>query len=220
MMATRTRTNIRLVEAVDYYLARLANEGKSEHTIKSVKYALLRFRDGVTGRDKNPYLHTIDTPDLDRYFYGPKSLRSNMGAASFNNNRTTLKVFFDYAVMMRWVDVNPVEAIDKARPDAPKSRLLLNAGELLALLEHAGNPVERIACALGMNTGLRANDIRHLTVFDASLASGTIQTEIRKTNKYDVKPITMELHRELVRWLDTYATLMGLEDRGQLENEW
>jgi integrase len=121
---------------------------------------------------------------------------------------------------MRWVDVNPFDGIPAARPDPVKSRLILNASELLALLDHASNPVERIACALGMNTGLRANDVRHLTVFDASLAGGTIQTEIRKTNKLDVKPITMELARELKSWLDTYADYMGLEHRGELPNDW
>jgi integrase len=30
----------------------------------------------------------------------------------------------------------------------------------------------------------------------------------------------MELHTELVRWLDAYADVMGLEDRSQLPNEW
>jgi len=110
--------------------------------------------------------------------------------------------------------------VPPARPDTPTKRLYLNAGEMLTLLDLSGNPVERIAMSIGMNTGLRANDIRHLTIFDASLASGTIQTEIRKTRKLDVKPITMELHRELIVWLDLYAGYMGLDGREDLPNDW
>lgn len=220
-MASRSRANVRLDEAIDAYLTRITNEGQSPSSIKTARYALARFRKAVTSpREPNPYLHTISARHCDDYCFGEKGIRRGIGAISFNRYRSVLKVFFDYALMMRWVDVNPMDGIGMARPDAPKQRLLLNAGELVALLDATANPAERIACAIGMNTGLRANDIRHLTVFDASLASGTIQTEIRKTRKFDVKPITMELHRELIRWLDTYASLMGLNDRGELENDW
>jgi integrase len=70
-----------------------------------------------------------------------------------------------------------------------------------------------------MNTGLRSNDICHLKIFDVSLAGGSIQTEIRKTRKLDVKPITLDLHRELDRWLDTYAALMSCK-REELDEDW
>jgi integrase len=89
---------------------------------------------------------------------------------------------------------------------------MLSAGELISLIEHAGNPIERIALSLGMNTGLRGNDIKQLTVFDASLSQGMIQTEIRKTKKIDSKPITMDLARELTLWLHTYADLIGVDE--------
>ena len=97
---------------------------------------------------------------------------------------------------------------------------MLNATEMLEMLERSSNPCERVALALGMNTGLRANDIKHLTIFDASLAGGVIQTEIRKTRKLDIKPITTELHDELVRWLDIYAEYTGVGGRGELPNDW
>lgn len=220
-MASRSRSNLRLDEAIEAYLTRIANEGQAPASQKTARYGLARFRKAVTStREPNPYVHTISAQHCDDYCFGLQGIRRGIGAISFNRYRSVLKVFFDYALMMHWVDVNPMDGIGMARPDAPKQKLLLNAGELVALLEVTGNPAERIACAIGMNTGLRANDVRHLTVFDASLASGTIQTEIRKTRKFDVKPITMELHRELIRWLDTYALLMGVRDRGQLENEW
>jgi integrase len=217
----RVRENIRLAEASDRYLERIKNEGQSDASQYTARYALSRFRKAVaTAREPNPYLHTITPGDMDEYCYGPSGIRRNIEAISFNRYRSVLKVFFDYALMMRWVDKNPMDGISRARPDAPRQRLYLNAGELLTLLDYTGNPIERVACSIGMNTGLRGNDIRHLTIFDASLASGVIQTEIRKTRKLDIKPITMELHWELVKWLNTYAELMGLDGRDQLPSDW
>lgn len=217
------KTNIRLSDAIDRYLERITNEGQAERTIYTARYALSRFAKAVRAsnpRNPNPWVHVMTDADLDDYFFGPEGIRKNVGSVSFNRYRSVLKVFFDYAVNMRWTDRSPMEGISRARPDTPKSRLYLNASELLSLLDHTSNPIERVACSIGMNTGLRGNDIRHLTLFDASLASGVIQTEIRKTRKLDVKPITMELHFELSKWLNTYAELMELESPDELQSDW
>ena len=222
-MAGLSRANKRLDEAVDLYLQRIANEGQSAASVKTARYALSRFRKAVAARQPrkpNPYVHEIDAGLMDDYCYGPDGIRRGISAISFNRYRSALMSFFNYALVMRWTDQNPMDAISRARPDKPRQRLMLNAGELITLLEMCDNPVHRVACAIGMNTGLRANDIRHLTIFDASLASGEIQTEIRKTRKLDVKPITADLHRELVRWFDTYAQLMDLPSRAELPSEW
>ena len=186
-MVSRSRTSLRLAEACERYLERIKNEGQSETSQYTALHALARFRRTVaTRREPNPWVHTITPADMDDYCYGPNGIRRDIAAVSFNRYRSVLKVFFEYALTMRWTDINPMDAIGRARPDATKSRLMLNAGELLSLLDHTSNPVERMACSLGMNTGMRGNDIRRLTIFDASLAGGTIQTEIRKTRKMEI----------------------------------
>lgn len=220
-MSSRSRNNVRLHEACDQYIERIANEGQAEKSVYTARYALARFQNVVrASRDPNPWVHNISASDIDDYFFGPAGIRRDIKAVSFNRYRSVLKGFFDYAALRRWCDTNPVIGIPNARPDGDRQRLLLGAGELLALLEATNNPIERIGCSLGMNTGLRANDIRHLTIFDVSLASGTIQSEIRKTRKLDVKPITLDLRPELIRWLDAYASVMGLDGRQDLPNEW
>lgn len=215
------RTNIRLDEAIEKYLTRIKNEGQSDRSIYTARYALRRMQKAVASRrEPNPYLHLITAAMMDDYCYGVDGIRANIKAISFNRYRSVLKVFFDYAINMRWCDTNPMSAISPARPDMPTTRLLLSATELLALLDYAANPIERIGLSLGMNTGLRGNDIRHLTIFDANLPAGVIQTEIRKTKKLDDKPITMELHRELVHYLKFYAAVTGLSGPEELPNEW
>lgn len=213
--------NTRLREGIDLYIDRITVAGQSEFSIKTARYALDRFyRESGDLRKPNPYIHLITPEIVDTYCYGPTGIRRRIRAVTFNRYRSVLKLFFDYGCLMRWCDTNPVAAVLPARPDTPVARLMLNAGELLALLDHSTHPIERVAMSIGMNTGLRANDIRHLTVFDMSLASGGLHTEIRKTNKLDTKPITMELQRELVTWLDIYAAWSGLPDRGHLPNDW
>lgn len=219
-MAGRARPAMRLAAGCERYLERIKSEGQADRTVYTTHYALARFRRAVgTRRDPDPYLHLITDAVMDDYCFGPNGIRRGIGAVSFNRYRSVLKTFFDYCLLMRWVDINPMDGIGRARPDAQKSRLLLNAGELLRLLDHCTNPVERIACAIGMNTGLRGNDVKHLTIFDANLAGGALQTEIRKTKKLDVKPITTELHFELSSWLHKYAELMELE-LTDLQDDW
>jgi site-specific recombinase XerD len=217
----KNKNNIRLHDAIALYLERIANEGQSQTSVRTARYALARFVKAVgSTREPNPYLHLVTHAMVDGYCYGPSGIRKDIRAVSFNRYRSVLVVFFNYALLMRWVDTNPMEGISKARPDMPRSMLLLNASELTVLLEQTCNPVERVACSLGMNTGLRANDIKRLTIFDVSLAAGSIQTAIRKTKQLDNKPITMELHLELTRWLDCYADFQGLSHRGELPDDW
>lgn len=211
-------SNIRLEDAVERYLSRIRNEQKSPASVNANAWQLKRLIEALD----NPWVHSITFEVIDNYCFGKGGIRLEVGGNSFNGYRAILNGFFEYALVMRWTDDNPVKSIPRAKPDTPRQRLRMGATELLALLEppFSETPLERWACALGMNTGLRANDIRHLRIFDASLATGGIQTEIRKTRKLDVKPITLDLHRELVLWLDEYAALMNLPGREHLDNSW
>lgn len=220
-MAKFSRNMIRLEDACERYLQRIANEGKAQQTVETSRYSL----ECLCKQLGNPWVHLITDEQMDKYCYGPKGLRLGkrgkpVKAASFNRYLSILKGFFEHAQLMHWTDVDPMRSIKSARKEASPRKLLLSASELTALLEACNSPVERIACALGMNTGLRSNDIRHLTIGDVSLTAGLIQTEIRKTKALDDKEITADLHVELIRWLDTYAQLMDLPSRADLPNHW
>lgn len=220
-MAKFRRTAIRLEDACQQYLRRIEAEGKAAKTIKSTRYALETMCDQLG----NPWLHLITDEQIDRYCYGPKGLKAGkrgkpIQASSFNRYLADLKTFFAFAQLMNWVDVSPVRAIKAQREQKQTRKLFLSASELMAVLDACQSPVERIACALGMNTGLRSNDIRHLTIGDVSLTGGFIQTELRKTRSVDDKEITADLQVELIRWLDEYARITGVANRGELPSHW
>lgn len=215
--------NIRLSEACAVYVKRVEAEGKALATVQFTGKVLTRLRATLKG---DPYVHIISPAMLDNFCYGAAGIRTNsrtgtpMSAGGFNRYVSVLRGFFGHALALGWTSLNPMTTVSALKADPERPRLLLNASELLAMLEHCCNPLERFACALAMNTGLRAGDLTRLTVFDVSLAGGTIQTQIRKTGKYDIKPVTMELHQELVRWLDTYADLTRLTSPAELADDW
>lgn len=215
------RVAIRLDDAIGQFSQRRTMAKLSVATVRGQQVILERFQ-RFAG---NKMVHLIDPPLMNKYLFGPNGISVKadgepLGSNSFNAYREAFMAFFRYAMLMNWADSNPMQHIELMRKDQPKPKLYLGAGELLALLEACESPVERIACALGMNTAMRANDIRNLTVFDVSLATGTIGTEIRKSRKLDVKPITSDLHNELVGWLDTYAEMTDLPSRADLPNDW
>lgn len=222
-----SRQNIRLGEACDRYLERITQQGQSVNTITMTKFALEQLRKTTAkGGYINPLVHTISPADMDDYCYGPNGMRSNstrtgkpLRASTFNRYRSALRTFFGYAVTMGWTDVNPMLGIASARPESPRAHLLLSATELLSVLDHTHNPVERIGCSIAMNTALRGGDVTRLKIFDANLIGGVLQTEITKSKKIDNKPITMDLHFELTRWLNQYAEIMGCAI-SELHDDW
>jgi integrase len=135
---------IRLSEACDRYLERIEREGHAATTQRTTTYALTRFKKAVASRrEPDPLLHTITAEMMDDYCYGRNGLRSGdrgITASTFNRYRASLKVFWDYALTMGWVDANPMRGIGPARPEAPKPKLMLSAGELIALLDSCSKP--------------------------------------------------------------------------------
>lgn len=219
-MPSKSKNNLRLSSAVARYLDRIKNEKQSDRTQYTARYALQRFQNAVaTKRDPDPWMHLITDTMMDEYFYGENGIAIGVKAVTINRYRSVLVTFFRYAEDMRWVDQSPMMGIGRARPDMPVSRLLLSPSEMLTMLETAPNPIDRIGLALGMNTGLRGNDIRHLTIFDVNLNNSLLETFIRKTKKLDVKPITMELESELRRYLFDYAKMTGFSSPDELPND-
>lgn len=224
-MPPRPKNTLRLSSAVARYLDRIRNERQSEASQRTARYTLSRFQRAVASkRDPDPWMHLITDTMMDTYFYGEGGLSSGIDgkpvkSITLNRYRSVLISFFRYAEDMRWVDISPMQGIGRARPDAPVSRLLLSAAEMLQMLDTAPNPIHRIGLSLGMNTGLRGNDIRHLTVFDVNFNNGSLSTYIRKTQKLDVKPITMELEEELRRYLHDYALMTGFSSASELPND-
>lgn len=85
------------------------------------------------------------------------------------------------------------------------------------LLDVAGqrHPRDRILVAIGLYLFLRGSEIRLLRLKDVDLEAGELHVYIKKTDDYDIMPISAELDEELRRWLRVYE-----ERSGDLNPEW
>lgn len=197
------------------------NRGRySASTWKALEGQLERWRTWIT-RETHPNvaLAVVANPDeryMERYF---NRLRPPAySERSFNNYRQMFRIFWNYCLEEGWVRTNPMRHIDPVR--VPKRvRLQLSAQEMLRMLDDAP-PRDRVALALGMNTGLRAGDIASLTVGNINLTNNQINAFVEKTDEEMEFGITAELRTELVRWFHHYADAMGLPDWTHLPNDW
>jgi integrase len=200
---------------LDYYEMRKGRY--SPNTWKAHEAQLERMRDWIVKDFREPgiLLSEIDERMMVKYF---NRLRPPFKSAStFSNYRQYSMMFFEFCRKEGWVDRNPMRHVDSV--SIPKRiRLQLTAEEMLSMLDSA-SPRDRIALALGMNTGLRALDIMSLKVGAANLFNNKLAAWIEKTDKEDLLPINSELRAELIRWLQHYAEVNDMTIE-QLPNQW
>lgn len=216
------RTEKTLDEALDdYYMTRRGRYARS--TWKAHYQRLEHWRQWINKQvDAGPrsvYLTTLADFDgryMERYFnlLRPPAFEPS----TFNLFRQILNQFWTFCRREGWVDLDPMRHVDPLRVPL-KARLMLSVDEMEAMLDGA-IPRDRVALALGMNTGLRGGDITKLTVGDVNLGNLTLSAWIEKTDKAKELPITAELHDELLRWFRVYAESFGISDLRLLPNTW
>lgn len=102
-----------------------------------------------------------------------------------------------------------VEPMPRRRVPVHDFDRLLDAGE------STGGPQARIIVALGLYLFLRASEVRGVRVGDVDLEAGTVRVWVPKGKRWDTMPVSLELDRELRRWLTWYT-----QDAGELDPEW
>ena len=186
----------------DYYelrLARLAEATRDAH-----EGQLERWRTWVTKETQpNCYLDQIDDRLMTRYFN--RLLPPGHEPSTYNSYRQYVNLFWKFCLGEGWVRTNPMRHVDALRVPT-KNRLILSPDELLKMLEDA-EPRDRVALALGMNTALRAGDLSRLAIGQVNLGNDTIATQISKSKKADLLPITADLRPELLNWFVTYGDM-------------
>lgn len=208
-----------LQDAVDDYL-RLKAARCAASTMGNERSQLQRFA-GQIGRHRP--VESLTSEDLENYFFGQHGLVSadlggrgiheqGMQPASINKVRNRLQLFFKHCQARGWLRCDPLATVRPLRVPR-KDRLRLTAAELVALLDHAGDPRDRGMLAVAINLGLRASEITMLKLGDLDLAAGDLRVWMDKTDEVDMMPINADLDMELRRWLTQY----GVEHDSALE---
>jgi integrase len=190
-----------LSEAVNRYLD-IRRTAVAANTYKNDRVAMNALLDAIGA---NTPLRALSRELFEATFFGEAGRAHDTGASTFNAYLSRMRKFTQTALAYEWIDRDPLLGVaGRRRPPTPP-RQRLSPAELLALVEAARSPRDRIAVAIAVNTGLRGSEIAALRVGDVNLGFGYLEATISKTGVYDKMPITKELERELVRWIRHYA---------------
>lgn len=195
-------------EAVNRYLD-IRRQKVSANTYKNDRVAMTTM---ATALGPRLPLSALTRERFDTVFYGPDGIAHNTKASTFNAYLSRMRRFTQTATSYGWIDRDPLLGMEGRRRPTPPARQILQPTELLALVEAARSPRDRIALAIAVNTGLRANEIAGLRIGDVDLPRLTLHVLITKTGDEDWMPITADLARELRRWLTHYARHFELAD--------
>ncbi len=161
-------------------------------------------------------VHALQPAQLESFFYGRDGLQRGrpalsglgargMQASTLNKARSRVKGFLEFCRSRRWVDQDLLVNV-RPLPVTRRKRLQLSAGELLALLDAAEDPRDRMMIALAVNTGLRAREIVTMRVGHLRLDRHELYVWISKTKEEDIMPVTADLAVEARRWLTAYSS--------------
>lgn len=130
--------------------------------------------------------------------------------ATYNARLTQIRNFLKFCRGRKYVpaDFDPLAELAYGRA-VQQERNRVPVTQFNALLDACTHPRDRAVVALGLFTMLRASEIVSLKISDLRLDQYELDVVIHKTKETDTMPISLELDRELRRWLTFYTEQQG-----------
>jgi integrase len=135
--------------------------------------------------------------------YLAKRRQSGLSVKSCNYYLTAIKGFFNWLVLDGRIDKNPIQHLKGQKALSIRLRRALEPDEIRRLLETTAVGIERYGMSgyeryllyrLAIETGLRANEIRHLKVqdFDFKRLTVTVKAGYSKHRREDIQPLKQD----------------------------
>lgn len=198
---------ISLSDAIEQYQGHLRARDLARNTIKNntqvLNKALMSWG--------NIQTQNVQPRHIDRLF-----AENTWGPSTRNLYLGNLRLFFAWCRTHGYMsrDCDPTGGWRNQRvPRVERMRLPME--DFMPLLDAMRHPRDRAAIAVGLFTFLRGSEIQTLRVNDLNLRDNELHIYRHKTREEDVLPVSLELHDEMVRWLNWYQT-----DQGALRGEW
>lgn len=216
-VAVATNKAFKIGEAVEQFLQYRRGRDYSSKTMRSDGLLLRKF-----ARDmRNIQIRHLTPVHVSDWFYGSGGLCGpheglhyggntlpGISAATFNQYRSRLKVFFDWMSKRGMTRVDLLEDV-KAKAVPVKIRQQPKPDALLRFLDSAEHPRDRCYLAVAMNSALRASEVVRIRVGDVNLEEGYFEATTSKRVQADHMPVTSDLDGELRRWLTAYEKDAG-----------
>ena len=196
--------HILLSDLVDEFETSMKANAYSKNTVRNHIHGARRLLAHVG----NIQVQNLTARHVDSYFAARQA--KGLTAGSLNAELAALRAMFKYAVQRRYLQAGH-EPTAHRRPfrQVRRDRLRVPASRFDDLLDGLEHPRDRIVVALGLYLFLRKSEVQALRVGDVNLDTAEVSVEVLKTKQFDVMPISVEMDRELRRWLTYYASRLG-----------
>ncbi len=191
----------------DFRQSLLAKGNTAKHAAQTV-YRVKRIVDGC----KFTFWNDIQPSKVQRYLAGLRDSQECMSAQTSNYYLKSIKQFCKWMVQDGRAGASPLEHLRaiNARTDKRRERRALEPDEIRNLLETTEAAPERFGMSghrravlyrLAIETGLRASELRSLTVssFDLDNCTVTINAAYSKHRRQDELPLRPDMAAELKR---------------------
>lgn len=200
--------HMKMSAAIRDFESHLVARRLAPNTVKNSKQVLTRAM-----REWGDILvSSIEPRHIDRLFTA-----GGWGPTTQNLYLSQLRAFFKWARVNGYVarDFDPTATWGTARTPRNKDRDRIPVEMFEALLDAAPHPRDRAIVALGLYTFSRGSELSTLKIHDLDLGEGLLHVRRHKTLDEDSLPVSEELAREMVRYLNWYR-----QDQGTLVGQW
>lgn len=194
-----------LSPSIDNYIRFRKSQDYSPGTIKVDVQVLKKFL-AVNG---NIYCHVITHRHVERHF---EEVTRTRKSSSLKNDHGVLVRFFKWARHTGRMPVESDPMFGRRQPKAVKrerNRIPVTQFDLLLDTAEERDPRDRGLLALLLYTLARDSEITDLRIRDLNLETGDLRVRVHKTGVEDTLPVSVELDREMRRWLTMYAAEAG-----------
>ena len=197
-----------LSEAIREYLAYRKSAGYSVQTVMTDGVALRRLLRVVGDKPLDKITHVM----VDQVY--AEMAERRLRSATVNLATAVMRTFFKWAMDRGYTKSSPATGRRYKRREA-RELARVPLAQFPALLDASRTPRDRMLIALGLFTMARKNEITGIRWRDVDLDSSELLIYISKTHQYDRMPISLELRREINRWVPVYEA-----ECGPLQPDW
>jgi integrase len=198
-----TKTTPQVTEAVQMYLAEY-EYGWSKRTHQTYAALLNRFARSVPDMQ----VGRLTTDHYKRFLittHKSNARGKQSSATTINQYRAVLRGFISFCHRKGWNRGDLLDHVGKVKAEVRRDFIRLSPDELMQMLRDAEHPRDRALLAGGMNTALRASELRSIRLKNLDLDKGEFYAVIHKSTMSDVFPISADLDAEWRMWLAWYA---------------
>ncbi len=163
---------------------------------------------------QNKKMDEIKRRDIESY---KEKRKEHVSAASINRDLACLKKLFNNAIADEVVDINPVTKIDFMREPVRSPNFLSEEGAA-KLIKACDNTALKTFVIIGLNTGMRLNEILSLKWEQINLVDKVVNLRDTKNGREDSIPLTEDVIQHLQTITQTSEYVVTKEDGGRYVN--